>query len=282
MIPFWVYLLGGCFTLGMLHGVVPDEHTWPITFSYSVGAATGRGGMVAGAFFSLAFTTQRAIMSQLVYFAIAPFLITDQALNGPVYLAVGLAMAVAGFLLLRKSLPHWHPLMWISRKDIEKHEEQVAESHHIPIHWTLIHGFIAGFGVDAGLFTTFVYLVAVPAMPVFFLGFLPGAAFGIGTFTLLMVIGLLFGGSLQLANRWGRERIQFFGSRVGARALLFGGILFVGAGFLTMFGLDSAVPFDLGNIIIYGFMIAIIIPVMLYTWRESREFYVAPQNAPHS
>src|SRR5215471_14590090 len=95
-----LFLLGGCFGLGMLHGVLPDEHTWPITFAYSVGAASGKGGMKAGAFFSMAFTTQRAIMSQLVYFAVATFLVTSDKLNGPVYTAVGAAMAVAGFLIL--------------------------------------------------------------------------------------------------------------------------------------------------------------------------------------
>ena len=57
------YLLAGCFGLGLLHGIVPDEHTWPITFAYSVGTTTGRGGIRAGAWFSLAFTAQRAMMS---------------------------------------------------------------------------------------------------------------------------------------------------------------------------------------------------------------------------
>src|SRR5213083_2249587 len=73
-VPGWVYLLGASLALGMLHGVIPDEHTWPITFSYSVGSATGRGGMLSGAYFAAAFTVQRAIMSQLVYFALVTFL----------------------------------------------------------------------------------------------------------------------------------------------------------------------------------------------------------------
>src|SRR6266540_6789318 len=39
LIPEWIVLLLGSLGLGMLHGVIPDEHTWPITFSYSVGSA---------------------------------------------------------------------------------------------------------------------------------------------------------------------------------------------------------------------------------------------------
>src|SRR5204863_7466007 len=26
------------FLLGLVHGITPDEHTWPITFSYAIGA----------------------------------------------------------------------------------------------------------------------------------------------------------------------------------------------------------------------------------------------------
>src|SRR5436189_3280122 len=167
-VPGWVYLLGASLALGMLHGVIPDEHTWPITFSYSVGSATGRGGMLSGAYFAAAFTVQRAIIAQLVYFALVTFLAFNEALNGPVYVAVGLAMSLAGYLILRDKLPHWHPLMWISTRDRERHlkkdpagstQSQAGLQRTVPVHWCLIHGFISGFGVDTGLFTTFVYLV---------------------------------------------------------------------------------------------------------------------------
>ncbi len=269
VVETWLLLLGGCFSLGMLHGVVPDEHTWPITFSYSMGAATGRGGTTSAVFFALAFTVQRAIMAQLVYYALIP-LIAFEGLNAIVYVVVGLTMAVAGYLLLYRSLPHWHPLMWASRRDLAKHEKEAEISGRVPLHWCLIHGFIAGFGVDAGLFTTFVYLVAVPAMPSSLIGFAPGAVFGLGTLTVLVFIGLVFGSSLQLAKRWGASRIETFGLRVGARSLLFGGLTFIGAGILFHFGLGDALPFDFGNFIVFVFMIAVILPVMFKTWREVR------------
>ena len=265
--PLWVYLLGVCFALGMLHGVIPDEHTWPITFSYSVGAATGRGGVVSGLFFSMAFTVQRAIMSQLVYVAVAPFLVFSDALNGPVYVVVGIAMAAAGYLILNRHLPHWHPLMWASRRDIAKHEHEV-EHGRVPLHWCIIHGFIAGFGVDAGLFTTFVYLVAVPAIPAIAFGWTAGAAFGLGTLAVLVIIGLVFGGSLNVAKRWGAERVELFGQRVGARSLLFGGMIFTGVGLLYPLDISRYVPFDFGNFVVAVFMAAVIVPVMVYTWRE--------------
>src|SRR5207249_12070146 len=98
-VPGWVYLLGASLALGMLHGVIPDEHTWPITSSYPVGSATGRGGLLSGAYFAAAFTVQRPITSQLGYFALVTFRAFSEALNGPVYVAVGLAIRLVGDLI---------------------------------------------------------------------------------------------------------------------------------------------------------------------------------------
>jgi hypothetical protein len=51
------------FLFGLLHGILPDEHTWPITFNYAIGSTSGREGMKAGFYFSAAFTGQRACLS---------------------------------------------------------------------------------------------------------------------------------------------------------------------------------------------------------------------------
>lgn len=269
-LPEWIILLLGSLALGMLHGVIPDEHTWPITFSYSVGSATGRGGMISGLFFASAFTLQRAIMAQLVYFALASYLAFDESLNAGVYVAVGVAMSVAGYLILSDRLPSWHPLSRFLQHRGHTHYDEKGASRRVPTHWCIIHGFIAGFGVDTGLFTTFVYLVAVPAMPASYLGFAPGAAFGFGTLIVLLAIGSLFGGVLQIAKKWGPDRVQQFGTKVGARSLLYGGIIFVIAGLLFSAGLQDLIPFDFGNLIVFAFMIAVIVPVMFVTWRELR------------
>ena len=266
-----IYLLAVCFGLGLLHGVIPDEHTWPITFSYSVGSATGRGGLKSGLYFSLAFTVQRTLMAELVFLAIGNWLATNDSVNSLVYVAVGLAMAIAGYLILRGKIPDWHPLNKISNRDLQRHpvhhgEHLSGETHTVPIHWCIIHGFIAGFGVDSGLFSTFIYLVAVPALSVG-TAWLAGAMFGLGTLVVLMSIGLVFGGILQIGRRFGVEKLRIFGIKVGARSLLWGGILFVGSGLAYYFGMQRYVPTDFGNFVILFFMIAIIIPVMMFTWR---------------
>ena len=80
------------FLFGLLHGILPDEHTWPITFSYAIGGASGKEGMKAGLYFSAAFTLQRMLISELAYLALAPFLLSSM-INGAVYIVVGVAMS---------------------------------------------------------------------------------------------------------------------------------------------------------------------------------------------
>ena len=59
------------FLFGLLHGILPDEHTWPITFSYAIGGASGWEGIKAGLYFSAAFTLQRTLLSEAAYLALA-------------------------------------------------------------------------------------------------------------------------------------------------------------------------------------------------------------------
>ncbi len=277
-----LWLLAGCFGLGMFHGLVPDEHTWPITFAYSVGTTTGRGGMRSGAWFSLAFTLQRAIMSMivfLVFFAVFGAWGTAIAtgdINGPVYLAVGLAMAIAGWLILTDHMPHFHPLMRVSEKDLERHRNPDgsvnAPSGTVPTHWCLIHGFISGFGTDSGILSFWVYLITIPflaANGLWQIGWLPGALFGLGTFVVLMFIGFVFGSILQISKRVGPNRMAHFGRLVGARTLFYGGLAFVAFAPLYWTGIYTQyVGLDPGSFIVLLVLVALAVPIMIFTWKE--------------
>jgi hypothetical protein len=88
------------FLLGIVHGITPDEHTWPITFSYATGSYSTRRGLLSGVAFSGAFTVQRALACVLAYVALAR-LLQDQRVNAVVDLLVGVAMAAAGAYILR-------------------------------------------------------------------------------------------------------------------------------------------------------------------------------------
>jgi hypothetical protein len=259
------------FGFGLLHGILPDEHTWPITFSYAIGGASGKEGMKAGLYFSAAFTVQRMLIAELARLALAPFLVSP-SVNGIVYLVVGTAMSAAGLIVLRKNrYPHLH---------LDAHVHEMGSHPFVadkgatyptmaaapPAKWTIVHGFIAGFGF--GGFSLFVNTVAAPAMPNPWTGFLPGLLFGLGTMIMLIIIGALFGSALRWATSLTVEEIKRIGAKTGGRTLFFGGLLFGIAGVSGLLNVQRYLPIDLGMILIGLFMIGIAVPAFVYSWKE--------------
>jgi hypothetical protein len=267
------------FLFGLLHGVLPDEHTWPITFSYAIGAGSSRSGMKAGLYFSAAFTLQRMIVSEASYLALAPYLLRP-SINGAVYVVVGAVMSAAGFVVLRGGhFPHVHLLghhhdepdeMETSLGILSRRHQPAGEgSGAPPIRWTMVHGFVAGFGFEG--FSLFVNTVAAPAMPSAWLGFVPGLLFGLGTMIMLIVIGAAFGASLRLIRRFTPEQVAAIGSRTGARTLLYGGVLFVIAGAVTLVAWSRGHQVELGSTLIALFLIAVAVPALILSVHEVRD-----------
>lgn len=261
------------FGFGLLHGILPDEHTWPITFSYAIGGASGREGIKAGLYFSAAFTVQRMLIAELARLAIAPFLVSP-SINAIVYLVVGTAMSIAGLITLRRNrYPHLH-------LDAHVHEmgthPVIANAEPVysfnaaapPAKWTIVHGFIAGFGF--GGFSLFVNTVAAPAMPRPWMGFLPGLLFGLGTMLMLMIIGGLLGSVLHWARSLTAEEIKRIGAQTGGRTLFYGGLLFGIAGVSSLLNVQRYLPIDVGLILIGLFMIGVAVPAFVYSWKEVR------------
>ncbi len=178
-------LLATAFLLGMIHGITPDEHTWPITFSYAVGSYSWKGGMRAGLLFSLAFTIQRSIMSEIAYFALTDFA-KHAVFNFWVYIVIGTVMAASGYYVLKrgKILHMFHAHKMGS-------ESGGANTQAMPRYMPLVHGFIAGFGT--GAFALITYTALAPHMGSPWLAFLPGTCFGLGTMVMQVIAGALFG-----------------------------------------------------------------------------------------
>ena len=281
----WEVLLLYSFLYGMLHGLLPDEHTWPITFSYALGGGSGRQGLLAGFYFSLAFTIQRAMASQIAYFVLKPFFNSEQ-INPYVYLAVGLAMSAAGAILLHRTALarltrrfHQHGrLHQRVEEEIEAAVERPEGRKPVPIKWTLVHGFLAGYGFEG--FMIFINVTAAPDMPRAWMGFLPGLLFGLGTMVVLLVLGALFGAMLRWIKSLNEEEIARIGSETAARTLLYGGLLFIIWGVLTLGGLTTRLPIriDEGYLLISAFMVVVAIPAFIYSWRQVR---AAKSAAPH-
>lgn len=245
-----VGLLLSAFLLGVLHGVTPDEHTWPITLSYAIGASSGRRGMQAGLLFSAAFTLQRAIASELAYLALAPILASG-ALNAAIDLVVGLVMAVSGAYILRlgrelhltEGLERFmHRLLRVSRHD-EADGSLPVEGSPVPIRMTLVHGFVAGWGT--GAFAIIIYTVLAPAMPNAAVAFLPGLLFGLGTMVVQAAAGAAIGAWMR-SRGLGAAAMTYVARTVAGNTLLYGGLLFAAWGLFDGLFPALAAPLEHG------------------------------------
>ena len=259
------------FFLGLIHGITPDEHTWPITFSYSVGSYSSRGGLRTGLMFSLAFTVQRAIASELAYFALT-WLIPGARWNFYIYMIVGAVMLVSGHYAV-----HRHRLLHLFHShSLERGDEPRALPGYMP----LVHGFIAGWGT--GVFALITYTVLAPAMPSAYLGFLPGLLFGLGTMAMQMLFGALVGA--WMARRRLAEAAHAWVARmVAGRTLFWGGIAFFllgGAGIVypALGELEVNTGIRVHNLshLGVGFLLAVLVPfgaggyAMIRSLREVR------------
>lgn len=208
----WELALAIAFALGLLHGITPDEHTWPITFSYSIGSYSSKGGRKAGFRFSLTFILQRAIGSEIAFFAVGAIMIGVRE-SFFLYMIIGLVMAGSAMYMKRK----------LSRgryQSIERH------SHTVTV-MPMIHGFIAGWGV--GAFAVILYGVLAPSMPNAYIAWVPGALFGLGTMVTQMIIGTVFGAVIEKIRIGEREKAAF-ATKVSSTTLLASGVAFIMVG----------------------------------------------------
>lgn len=243
----WELALAIAFGLGLLHGITPDEHTWPITFSYSIGSYSSKGGRKAGFRFSLTFILQRAIGSEIAYFAVKAILLGLRQ-GFLIYMLIGLVMAASGVYMKRK-------LAAGSYKSIEKHSRTVTLM-------PMVHGFIAGWGV--GAFAVILYGVLSPSMPNGYLGWLPGALFGFGTMVTQMIIGTVFGAIIEKIKISEEEKARF-ATKVSSTTLVASGLAFVVAGavgsllpgWISSIGISTAINIPNLSRIDVGFFLAV-------------------------
>ena len=243
-------LLIASFLLGVLHGVTPDEHTWPITVSYAIGGFSSRRGLQAGLLFSAAFTAQRALASELAYLALAP-LLASGTLNAAVDVVVGLVMAVSGAYILRLGRElhlteglerRLHRLLRLAGQDESDGSLPLAGSP-VPLRMTLVHGFVAGWGT--GAFAVIIYTVLAPAMPNAAVAFLPGLLFGVGTMLVQALAGAAIGAWMQRRGL-GQAAMTYVARAVAGNTLLYGGFLFAGWGLFALLFPSLAAPLDNG------------------------------------
>ena len=248
------------FILGMVHGVTPDEHTWPITFSYSIGGYSTRRGLRAALTFSLAFTLQRAIASELAYLGLS-HIFTFASVDYVVYLIVGALMAAAGLMIVRRRRTiHLH-LPWLRSHPADGDDAAPHLDVNDPRPWMpAVHGFVAGWGF--GAFALIIYTVLAPGEHSAVWGWVPGAVFGLGTTVVQILAGGLFG---LVASRRGLdlEAIRRVALRTAGNTLTWGGVAFVvGGAFGLLFpgaaGLSLATGVHVHNLAHLGIALVLV------------------------
>ncbi|MEM0272277.1 MAG: hypothetical protein QW514_07040, partial [Thermoprotei archaeon] len=253
------------FLLGMMHGATPDEHTWPITFSYAVGKYSTKSGMKAGLLFSSGFTVQRALLTTLGYIGLAAFY-EKYNLDGPVYMIVGVVMAIAGSYILKGKYIHL-PIDLAFRggkhhseqtERVPMHESQLKD---VPLKMTVVHGLIAGFGF--GAYATIITFVLAPQVPSLVYAPLPGLFFGLGTMVMQIIFGAIFANIMKVKNL-DEEDIKYVGRSTAGRTLYYGGITFSVVGLIILlipaldsFAISTGNPIPNLNAIDVGFLLVV-------------------------
>ena len=237
--------------LGMLHGLTPDEHTWPITFSYSIGSYSTRGGAKSGFVFSSGFTIQRTILAALGFAGLAA-VYQEYNLTGYVYVLVGIGMLIAGYYLLRGSDIHapLDRLFGVKEHHTSSAErlpihESVGGAKPVPLKMAAAHGFIAGWGI--GAYASIIVFILAPQMPNIFYAALVGTAFGIGTMFMQIIIGSVFANIMRV-KKLTVEQIKYVGRSAAARTLYLGGLAFAAIGALIVaFPFIDSLAISTGN-----------------------------------
>lgn len=229
--------------LGLVHGITPDEHTWPITFSYAIGGYSTKAGLRAGLLFSLAFTAQRALGSQLAWLGLSHWMSLPK-LDNTLYIVIGLLMLGGGVLMARQhQTVHLH-LFGSSGLPNQQHPPSQRAQRWVA--WMpAVHGFVAGWGF--GAFALILYTTLAPAMPSAAWGWVPGALFGIGTTLVQASAGALFG-RMAAQRRLTPEAIRSIALTTATRTLFWGGVAYAAAGIFGLvfplwadFSLDTGV-----------------------------------------
>ena len=214
--------------LGLVHGITPDEHTWPITFSYAVGGYSTRAGLRAGLLFSLAFTAQRALGSELAWLGLSHWMSLPN-LDSALYVLIGVLMLAGGVLMMRQGQAvHWHLL---GRCLISSPAESNQRTQRWVAWMPAVHGFIAGWGF--GAFALILYGTLAPSMPSAAWGWVPGALFGLGTTLVQATAGASFG-RLAARRQLTPEAVRAIALTTATRTLVWGGVAYAVAG---LFGL---------------------------------------------
>jgi len=203
------YSLISVFILGLVHGLLPCEHSWPIIFAYAISLRDAIRGILVAVLLTSAATLPWILIGGVCgYFG---SMIYKESYEIYVHLVIGALMIIFGLYALRFfKIPHLH------LKGCCKEEKKVA----ISLKQVPLYGFVLGFGPCVPVLMMYTFAAKLSTT---LLGAFAGLLFGLGTMIPLAFIGGLIGGSLRLAEKKARKDLSKFFSKIsGVVLILFG------------------------------------------------------------
>lgn len=244
---FTVFIMLG---LGLVHGLIPDEHTWPITIPYALGQENPKKAVLSTIIFTGALTLVWSVLTTVV--SVVGNIFLSEKYNPYVFIFAGITMVgVAIFVFL----PRISTVMCsmvndeiYSKSPVHRFVTRLGCRHvHGDLGFTevkmappykaiWIHGLVAAFGTGFLLVIVYTTALTFPA----YLGFLPGMLFGIGTMLSLSLIGFVVrkGAELGVKNQEQLEKRARKLGYIGLYLLLSMGIFMILLGVLALFGIE--------------------------------------------
>ncbi|MCH4815558.1 MAG: hypothetical protein QXY87_07530 [Saccharolobus sp.] len=196
------------FIIGIVHGLKPDEHTWPITVSYGIMQRNMKGAIVSTSVFAGALTLIWASLSALTGQLLSFF--QNYNLDPVVDVIVGLTMIGVALIFIIKG------------------KDKVADKDNNPDYKLIwIHGLAAAFGGD--FIVVLLLTIALSTLISVNITFLIGLLFGIGSWIAQSIVVLLIYEGLVKGVK-GNFQIL---AKAGRLSLLFLGIFMIGLGILS-------------------------------------------------
>ncbi|KPJ71747.1 hypothetical protein AMJ50_00145 [Parcubacteria bacterium DG_74_3] len=202
------YSLLSIFVLGLIHGLTPDEHTWPVIFAYVLSQKKWTEGILAAIFFVLPATMVWAFIAGISGFLGS--VIWQEGYETHVHTLLGALMIILGLYVLRfLKLPHF-------RKEHSGEER----SETMTLSQISLFGFILGFGPCIPVLMMYAFAAELHSS---FLGALSGILFGLGTMLTLSFIAGITGGALNFIEGKSRKNLSKICARIsGSILILFG------------------------------------------------------------
>lgn len=202
--------------IGFIHGIKPDEHTWPITIPYALVQKNLKRAVLASFVFTGALTLVWTILS-LVISQILSLLTNPEMLTPYADVIAGLTMIGVALLFILKT---------------KKNENKIGTDHLVPDYrYIWIHGLAASFGGDFFVVLILSSVLIGSAIPAS-LGFSIGFLFGVGSMIAqsIVVIAAYKGFNLLIKN-------ANLMAKSGMLSLLFLGIFLFSLGIINFINL---------------------------------------------